>query len=82
MTRIVTSRTFRSGDGEAVRLPEEFAFGEGVEVEIVKNGDEVTIRRCRPRMTPKELADALEKLPKPKTIQKREPIIFPRRKGL
>ena len=82
MTRIVTSRTFRSGDSEAVRLPEEFAFGEGVEVEIVKTGDAVTIRRCKPRMTPRELVEALNKLPKPKTIQKRDPIIFPRRKGL
>jgi antitoxin VapB len=81
MTRIVTSRTFRSGDSEAVRLPEEFAFGEGVEVEIVKNGDSLTIRR-KPQYSGRDLVEALEKLPKPKHRQAREPIEFPERPGL
>ncbi|HEY0012790.1 MAG TPA: hypothetical protein VGB79_08060 [Allosphingosinicella sp.] len=81
MTRIVTSRTFRSGDSEAVCLPEEFAFGEGVEVEIVKNGDEVTIRRKK--MTPRELVEELRRIgPPPGGVQKREPIEFPERPGL
>jgi len=79
--KIVTSRTFRNGNSEAVRLPSDMAFGIGTEVEIVKQGDSVTIRR-KPTMTPRELVEALAKLPKPSKIQEREPIEFPERPGL
>lgn len=79
--KIATSRTFRSGNSEAVRLPKEFAFGAGVEVEIIKQGDEITIRRKR-QFSGRDLVEALEKLPKPGQIQKREPIEFPERRGL
>jgi virulence-associated protein VagC len=84
MTRIVTSRTFRSGDGVAVRLPEEFALGEDIELELADDGQVITIRRKanKAKMTPAELVEALQKLPKPKHVQKRDPIFAPRRKGL
>ena len=39
----VTSRVFRSGNSEAVRLPKAVAFGQEVEVTIVKTGDVLTI---------------------------------------
>lgn len=77
----ITSRTFRSGNSEAVRLPKEFAFGEGVEVEIKKTGDGITIRR-KSRYTGRDLIEALNALPTPKRVQKREPIEFPERPGL
>lgn len=77
-----TTRTFESDDGEAVRLPKEFGFGPDVEVEIVREGDAVTIRRKRTRMTNAELVEALRKLPLPGKPQKREKIIFPKRRGL
>jgi antitoxin VapB len=74
------TKTFRSGNSEAVRLPKEIGFGEGVEVEIVREGDTVTIRRKR--LTNTELADALRRLPVPDYIEERMPIEFPERPGL
>ena len=77
----VTTRTFRSGNSEAVRLPKEMAFGEGVEVEIVRSGDVVTIRK-KARFSGRDLIEALDALPTPKQVQPREPIEFPERPGL
>ena len=74
------TKTFRAGNSEAVRLPKELGFGEGVEVELTREGDAVVIRRKM--LTGRELVEALDKLPKPKTIQKREKIMFPKRPGL
>ncbi len=79
--KIAHSRTFRSGNSDAIRLPREVSIGPDVEVEIVKIGDMLTIRP-KPRMTPKELVEALQKLPKPKSIEKRQKILFPKRTGL
>lgn len=76
----VTSRTFRSGNSDAVRLPKEITFGPGVEVEIERKGDVVTMVRKRP--TIQEMIAKLDAMPKPSTIQKRDVIIVPRRKGL
>jgi antitoxin VapB len=76
----VTSRTFKSGNSDAVRLPKEITFGPGVEVEIEREGDVVTMRPKR--MTPRQLVEALDALPKPSTIGKRPPFIAPIRKGL
>jgi antitoxin VapB len=79
--KIATSRTFKSGNSEAVRLPKEMAFGEGVELELIKSGNVLTVRP-KAKMNPKELADALRRLPKPDRIEEREPIEFPERSGL
>jgi antitoxin VapB len=79
--KIAHTRTFKSGNSEAVRLPKSFAFGEGVEVEIVKNGDELIIRR-KHSYSGRDLIDALQALPKPSRTQKRERIEFPERPGL
>lgn len=76
----VTSKTFRSGNSDAVRLPKEVTFGPGVEVEIERRGDVVTMVRKRPSI--QEMLDKLEALPKPSSIQKRPPFIAPLRKGL
>jgi antitoxin VapB len=76
---IATGRTFRCGDSEAVLLPNEMTFGESVELELIKSGDVLTICPKKARMTPKQLADALRKLPKPETIEKRQPIEWPKR---
>jgi antitoxin VapB len=76
----VTSRTFRSGNSDAVRLPKEISFGPGVEVEIERKGDVVTMTPKRPSL--QEMIAALDALPKPSNIQKRDVILPPRRKGL
>lgn len=76
----VTSRTFKNGNSEAVRLPKEVGFGIGVEVEIERKGDVVTL--SPKRMTPRQLVEALRKLPKPSSVQKRVIILPPKRPGL
>jgi len=76
----VTSRTFRSGNSEAVRLPREVAFGKDIEVTIVRSGDVITIY---PKRTPiAEMLAQLRELPAPPTVQTRDKIPFPKRKGL
>ncbi|MFN7110634.1 MAG: antitoxin [Brevundimonas sp.] len=76
----ITSRTFRSGNSDAVRLPKEVSFGPGVEVEIERRGDVITMKPKRPSI--QEMLDKLRALPKPKAIGKRDPFIAPIRKGL
>ena len=86
MNKPVHTKTFKSGNSVAVRLPKGFAIDAGVEVELDKNGDVVTIRLTRDAAEERRrmLAglDALKALPKPPRIQKREPIEFPERRGL
>lgn len=80
--KIIDTRTFKSGNSEAVRLPKGMGFGVGAQVQLVDHGDSITIRRPRPRMSPRQLVEALNKLPKPPSVQEREPIEFPDRPGL
>ncbi len=75
----VDSKTFKSGNSEAVRLPKEVALGPDVEVTIRKVGDTLTIAPKR-KKTLARLIAALERLPKPDKPWKRERIIFPKRK--
>ena len=76
----VTSRIFRSGNSEAVRLPKDIAFGRDMEVTIVRNGDVLTITPKRPSL--QEMARRLRELPKPTDIEERDADIFPDRPGL
>jgi antitoxin VapB len=75
-----TTKTFKSGNSEAVRLPKELGFGPGVEVEIVKEGEVISIKRKW--RSNRELVEGLRKLPKPSSIQEREPFEAPDRPGL
>jgi antitoxin VapB len=82
MTKIASGRTFRSGNSVAVRIPKEFDLPENVEIELVSDGSVITIRP-KPKMTPRELVEALRKIgPPPDGVQKREKIEFPDRPGL
>jgi antitoxin VapB len=76
----VTSRIFRSGNSEAVRLPKDVAFGEEIDVTIVRSGDVLTIYPTR--MSIKAMIAKLESLPTPGEIEVRDPDIFPDRDGL
>ena len=51
-----TTRIFRNGNSQAVRLPKEFQFDVD-EVEIFRRGDEVVIRK-----KPQNLAEAFDLL--------------------
>jgi antitoxin VapB len=76
----VTSRTFRSGNSEALRLPKEVSYGSGVEVIIERTGDVLTVRPKR--LTMAELMRQLDALPAPDSVEVRDPDIFPDREGL
>ena len=75
-----TSRTFRSGNSEAVRLPKSVAYGRNMEVTIVRSGDVITISPKRPTIA--EMIETLRNLPEPDTIEVRDADIFPDREGL
>ena len=79
---VYRSKTFRAGNSDALRLPKDVTPGADVEMEIIKQGELLTVRPIKPRMTPRELVAALRALPKPPRPLKREKIVFPRRKGL
>ena len=76
----IVSRTFRSGNSDAVRLPKEISFGPGVEVEIERKGDVVTISPKRKSV--REMLAKLRSLPKPSSVGVRHEIEIPERSGL
>ena len=77
---VVDSRTFRSGNSEAVRLPRDVAFGREVEVTIVRSGDVLTIYPSRPSLG--ELVRRLADLPKPTRTEIRDQDPLPEPAGL
>jgi antitoxin VapB len=74
---IVRTRAFRNGNSEALRLPEGFAFGEGVELVIVRSGDVMTIYPAAMAML--EMIKRLRSLPPPSTIEQRDEDELPER---
>lgn len=77
----VDSKTFRSGNSEALRLPKEVALGTDVEVTIRRVGDVLTITPKNRTMA--ELVRRLREIgPPPDGVQERDPIEFPDRPGL
>ena len=74
----VLTKTFKSGNSVAVRLPKELGVPEGLELEIEETGGGWLLRR-KPKRTGRDLVEALAQLPKPDKPWKRERIIFPKR---
>jgi antitoxin VapB len=77
---VADSRTFRSGNSEAVRLPRNVAYGREVELTIVRSGDVLTIYPAHRSIG--ELAKQLEKLPRPSEIETRDDEVLPEPPGL
>lgn len=77
---ITKTRTFRSGNSEAVRLPKDIAFGENVELIVVRSGDVVTLYPAT--MTVSEMVAQLNAMPAPPAIEKRDEEEIPERPGL
>jgi antitoxin VapB len=83
------TRSFKSGNSMALRLPKGLGIGAGESFVIRRHGDTITARRVP---TPAEEAerlgrfrqmlDSLKALPGPSGMQDREPIEFPERPGL
>jgi antitoxin VapB len=77
---VVLTRTFRSGNSEAVRLPKDVAFGRDVELTVVRSGDVLTIYPARPSL--RDMAARLALLPRPDDIEVRDTEEIPERPGL
>jgi len=75
-----TSKTFKSGNSEAVRLPKDIGFGLDVELTLVRSGDVLTIYPKRGSI--QDLVRDLRNMPRPSSIGVRDEIIIPERDGL
>lgn len=81
------TKTFKSGNSEAVRLPRGIGFGVGVTVNIERDGDRVVITQAGNPSEEKArllalLADLEAIGSPPDGVQDREPFEFPERPGL
>jgi len=74
------TRTFRSGNSQAIRLPRDVAFGEDVELLIVRSGDVVTIYPAATSI--QEMVARLGELPSPASIEQRDDEEVPERAKL
>ena len=77
---IVTRRTFKSGNSEAVRLPRDVAFGSDVELTLVRSGDVLTLYPTRASVG--DLVIRLAAMPRPASIEIRNGEPLPERPGL
>jgi antitoxin VapB len=77
---VAKTRTFRSGNSEAVRLPKDVAFGEEVELVIVRSGDVLTLYPAATSIP--EMIARLEALPVPPCIEERDDEELPEPVGL
>ena len=70
----VNSKTFKSGNSVAVRLPKGIGFAPGLDVVVERNGDVVTIRPvadpAEEKRKVRELIETLRALPKPPYVEK------------
>lgn len=77
---IIRIRTFRSGNSEAIRLPKDIAFGEDVELVIVRSGDVMTIYPAATSIS--AMINRLRALPAQLGIEQRDCEVLPERRGL
>ena len=73
------TRVFRSGNSQAVRIPAELAYADtNIDLEITRLGDVITIFPARNSLG--EAVAALRRMPKPRRVEKRQPIDVPLRR--
>lgn len=77
---IVRTRTFKSGNSEAIRLPKDVAFGEDTELVVVRSGDVMTIYPAATSIP--TMIKRLRSLPKPPTVEQRDTEDLPERSRL
>lgn len=75
-----TTKTFRSGNSEAVRLPKDMAFGPDVELTLVRSGDVLTIYPKRSSVS--DMIRDLRNMPGPSSVEVRDEEPIPEREGL
>ena len=61
------TKTFKSGNSQAVRIPAEIAFAMDTELEITRSGDGITIYPTRGSL--KEAVEILRRMKKPDKIE-------------
>lgn len=80
------TKTFRSGNSVAVRLPKELGYTAGMAVRLERDGDGLRIRPIRDanatRRLMQQLIDGLDAIGRPGAVEKRIPFEFPERPGL
>jgi antitoxin VapB len=74
---IYRSKTFTSGNSQAIQLPKEIAYGDDVELIIVRSGEVITIYPVAYSL--EEMVARLESLPRPPTIEPRDVNALPER---
>ncbi len=67
---VARSRTFRSGNSEALRLPKDVAFGDDVELVLVRSGNVMTIYPAATSIA--EMLAQLRTTPAPREIERRD----------
>jgi antitoxin VapB len=77
---VAKTRTFRSGNSEAIRLPKDVAFGKDLELVIVRSGDVLTLYPATTSIP--EMIARLQALPVPPSIEDRDDEELPERAGL
>lgn len=77
---VARSRTFRSGNSEALRLPRDVAFGADVELMLVRSGDVLTVYPVA--STVPEMIARLRTLPSPPAVEVRDTDELPERPEL
>ncbi len=78
MNPMATTRAFKSGNSQAVRIPADMAYADtSVELTITRSGDVITIYPKRPSMA--DTIAALRALPRVPTIVDDERIEVPDR---
>lgn len=73
---MATTRAFRSGNSQAVRIPADMAYDDNAELTITRSGDVITIFPKKQDL--KAMVEALRALPSV-PIEEREPIEMPDR---
>lgn len=80
------SKTFKSGNSVALRLPKALAIGPDERMLIERNGDVLTVRRLKDPAEEKrkllELVESLRAIGRAGEVEVREPVEFPDRPGL
>ncbi len=76
---MLRTRAFKSGNSQAIRIPAELAYSDtDMDLEISRLGDVITIFPARNSMS--EVVAALRRMPKPRSVEKRQPIQVPVRR--
>jgi antitoxin VapB len=77
---VARSRTFRSGNSEALRLPKDVAFGDDVELVLVRSGNVMTIYPAATSIA--DMLATLRSTPAPRAIERRDEEPLDERTGL